>query len=82
MRFEGRSDNQTGDVRLQMVRRGERFEVVRDIQTVRLSDIRLQTVRRQTDIAAGNVAPTYGRQHSAGGFLDSARNDRGERFEI
>ena len=42
-----------------------RFEVVRDIQTVRL----------QTDIAAGNVSPTYGGQHSAGRFLDSVRND-------
>jgi hypothetical protein len=30
-----------------------------------------QTVRLQTDIAAGNVSPTYGGQHSAGGFLDS-----------
>ena len=42
-----------------------RFEVVRDIQTVRL----------QTDIAAGNVTPTYGKSHCTRRSLDSARND-------
>ena len=40
-------------------------------------DVRRSDFRRQTDIAAGNVSPTYGGQHGAGRFLDSARNDRG-----
>ena len=49
----------------------------------RTSDLRFetpngQTFRLQTDITAGNVAPTYGKSHCAGRFLDSARNDRKE----
>jgi hypothetical protein len=47
-----------------------RFEVVRDIQT-----IRLQTSDWQ---CAGKRIPTYDGDHSAGRFLDSARNDREE----
>ena len=54
-----------------------RFE---GVETIRgeTSDGQTSDFRLQTDIAAGNVSPTYGEHHSAGGFLDSARNDREE----
>ena len=45
-----------------------RFEVVRDIQTIRLQTSDWQCARKRI--------PTYGGQHGAGRFLDSARNDR------
>ena len=50
-----------------------RFEVVRDIQT-----IRLQTSDWQ---CAGKRILTYGGQHSAGRFLDSASDPRNDREE-
>lgn len=45
-----------------------RFE---EVETIQWETSDGQTIRLQTDIVAGNVLPTYDRQHSAGRFLDS-----------
>ena len=55
---------------------GERWYIVPKGETAQAVRQQKSDFRRQTDIAAGNVFPTYDRDHSAGRFLDCARNDR------